>query len=1046
MICRACGRQNDADARFCGACGAALDGRASTTETRKVVTVVFTDVAGSTALGERLDPETLRRVMWRYFDSMQATLERHGGTVEKFIGDAIVAVFGVPAVHEDDALRAVRAAFEMREALERLNEQLGGEYGIRIAARTGVNTGEVIVGQAVADQKLATGDAVNVAARLEQAAEPGEVLLGEATYDLVREAIAAEPAGEIEAKGKSRPLVPWRLLGLRPDVPAFARPITTLFVGRRGELGELRDAFDTAVRESSCSLATVVGPPGIGKSRLAREALRSFEQDARVVVGRCVAYGDGITYLPLADVVRDIAGPDPAPALGALLANVDRGDTAQRLILGAIGAGDEPGSPEETAWAFRRLFETLAVTRPLVVAVDDIHWAEPTLLDLLEYVLGFSGGAPILLLCLARPDLFDTRPSWAAPRPRTRLVSLSPLDDDESEHLIDGLLDGGEVTAALRDRIVHAAEGNPLFVEQMLAMLADDPEVADESVPATIQALLAARIDRLEPGERAVLQRASVEGRLFHRGAVAELLPTDETDGLGGTLLALTRKELLRPDRSLYEGDDGFRFNHVLIRDVAYSSMPKELRADLHTGLASWLEARGDEQVAGHDELIGYHLEQAYVARAELGRVTDETRAIALKGGAMLARAGRRALDRDECGAAASLLDRASRLLAVDPPERTALLTDLGRALRGTGALDAADEVLVEAIDDARRHHDEPTELRAAIERARLAYMRGPTDPDAVRAVARHAIAVFEPLGSDVDLADAWQVMGIAELAARDRGAQLRALQRGRVHALASGDTRRQIESWNELGGAMLFGRTPVDEALAFIDEELVWARERGLAAVEADALLGGPYLYSRLGRFEEARERLERSKAICRELGIAYGLAEAHMAGAEMELLAGDAEAAERELRDAIDVATEMGASYYVALYRTRIAHVLVAQGRDEDALAELEQTRSVFADAPKWKTARARVLAHRGQTAEAVALARDAADLMAGNDDVTTHAEILVDLADVLHAHGDEAGAAVALAEALALHEEKGNLVSVAHCRRRLAAIEAGPAPTSP
>ena len=240
--------------------------------------------------------------------------------------------------------------------------------------------------------------------------------------------------------------------------------------------------------------------------------------------------------------------------------------------------------------------------------------------------------------------------------------------------------------------------------------------------------------------------------------------------------------------------------------------------------------------------------------------------------------------------------------------------------------------------------------------------MRGPTDPDAVRAIARRAIAVFEPLGSDVDLADAWQVMGIAELAARDRGAQLQALQRGRVHAVASGDTRRQIESWNEVGGAMLFGRTPVDEALAFLDEELTWARERGLAAVEADALLGGPYLYSRLGRFDEARDQLERSKAICRELGIAYGLAEAHMAGAEMEMLAGDAEAAERELRDAIRVATEMGASYYVALYRTRIAHVLVVQGRDEDALIELEQARDVFADAPKWKTARARVLAHRG------------------------------------------------------------------------------------
>ncbi len=319
--------------------------------------------------------------------------------------------------------------------------------------------------------------------------------------------------------------------------------------------------------------------------------------------------------------------------------------------------------------------------------------------------------------------------------------------------------------------------------------------------------------------------------------------------------------------------------------------------------------------------------------------------------------------------------------------------------------------------------------------------MRGPTDPDAAREIARRAIAVFEPLRSDADLADAWQVVGIAELAARDRGAQLEALQRGRVHAVASGDLRRQIESWNEVGGAMLFGRTPIDEALAFLDEELVWARERGLAAVEADALLGGPYLYSRLGRFDEARDQLERSKAICRELGIAYGLAEAHMAGAGMEMLAGDAEAAERELRDAIDVATEMGASYYVALYRTRIAHVLVARGRDEDALAELEQARSVFADAPKWKTARARVLARRGQTEEAAVLARDAADLMAGNDDLTTHAEILVDLAEVLHAHGDRGGAAEALAEALALHEEKGNLVSAAHCRRRLAAIAETP-----
>ena len=318
--------------------------------------------------------------------------------------------------------------------------------------------------------------------------------------------------------------------------------------------------------------------------------------------------------------------------------------------------------------------------------------------------------------------------------------------------------------------------------------------------------------------------------------------------------------------------------------------------------------------------------------------------------------------------------------------------------------------------------------------------MRGPVEPEALRVIARRAIAVFEPMGSDADLADAWDVMGIAELAARDRGAQLVALQRGRAHALASGDTRRQIESWNELGGAMLFGRTPVDEVLDFLDEELAWARERGLAAVEADALLGGPYLYSRLGRFDEARERLERSKAICRELGIAYGLAEAHMAGAELEMLAGDAEAAERELRDAIRLALDMGASYYVALYRTRLAHVLVALGRDDDALAELELARDVFGEAPKWRAARARVLANRGEMEEAVALAREAVDSLAGTDDITARAEILVDLAEVLRAHGDLAGAGDALAEAVALHEEKGNVLPAERCRQLLATLTEG------
>jgi tetratricopeptide (TPR) repeat protein len=493
----------------------------------------------------------------------------------------------------------------------------------------------------------------------------------------------------------------------------------------------------------------------------------------------------------------------------------------------------------------------------------------------------------------------------------------------------------------------------------------------------------------------------------------------------------------VRPDRSSIAGDDGFRFNHVLIRDVAYTSLTKEARAGLHTRHAAWLE-RQTESASGVDEILGYHLEQAYRYRRELGRADETTRALGKRAGEFLAAAGGRALDRGEAAAAASLLDRASRLFHADAPERTRLLPNLARAFRENGALDSAATVISEAIAAAKRAGDELTEQRAEIERARGAFMRATPDAEVLRAVARRAIAVFEADGTDVDLADAWQLIGIAELSAGHRTAQLQAVLQARDHAIASGDVRRQIDAWNEVGGSMLFGRTPVDEVLLFLDEELDWARERALPAVEADALLGGPYLYSRLGRFDEARDRLERSKAICRELGSAYGLVEAHGAGAEMEKLAGDTEAAERELREAIRVATEMGASRYVALYRTRLAHVLVDLGRDGDALAELEQARELSGRSAPWRTAGARLLARSGQAEEAAALARSAVESIAGSDDLTARAETLTYLADVLDAAGDTAGATTALAEALGLHEEKGNVLPAQRCRDLLTAAE--------
>ena len=403
-------------------------------EVRKVVTIVFSDVVGSTRLGERLDPELLRAVMSRYFDAMQGTLERHGGTVEKFIGDAIMAVFGLPTLHEDDALRAVRAAVDMRAALVELNAELEQDHGVRIEMRTGVNTGEVVTGDAVTAQKLATGDAVNVAARLEQAAGAGEILIGEATHRLVAGSVRAEPLEALELAGKTDVVQAWRVHEVLPDT---ARPTATPLVGREGELALLTTAFELARSERACKLTTVVGPPGIGKSRLTRELTETVA--ARVAVGRCLAYGEAITYAALVEIVEQLGDVEQR------LAHEDDGAAIWDRISVALGSSSQRVSPEEIAWAFRKLFEAVGRDQPLVVVVDDIHWGEPTLLDLLEYVVGFASGAPILLVCLARPDLFDSRPSWAAPRPNASVVSLDPLTDDETRNLIARL----EHTSAL---------------------------------------------------------------------------------------------------------------------------------------------------------------------------------------------------------------------------------------------------------------------------------------------------------------------------------------------------------------------------------------------------------------------------------------------------------------------------------------------------------------------------------------------------------------------------------------------------------------------
>src|SRR3954464_13160121 len=666
--CPACAKDVPGEFAYCPFCGAAQAAPVASRELRKVVTVVFCDVTGSTELGERLDPEALRLLLARYFDRMKAIVESHGGSVEKFIGDAVMAVFGVPTVHEDDALRALRAAVAMRDALPDLG----------VEGRIGVMTGEVVTGT---EERLATGDAVNVAARLEQAAQPGEILIGHETLQLTRDAADVDAVPPLTVKGKSEPLVAYRLLTVHGD-EGVSRRLDTPLVGRTTELRRLHDTYAQATTDDSCQLFTILGSAGVGKSRLTAEFLTSLG-DARICRGRCLPYGEGITYWPVVEVIKQ--PPDielEAPA---------------SLGLEAVLNDSAVSSTEQIAWSFRKLLEAHAADGPLVCVFDDVHWGEETFLDLVESVAALSRGAPILLLCVARPELLDRRPGWAGGKVNSTSVLLEPLGPVEAAEMVASL---AIVDQELRARICDTSEGNPLFVEQMVALVKESG-TTDVSVPPTISALLTARLEQLDDEERSVLERGSVEGRIFHRGAVQELAQGEPH--LVTRLTSLVRKELIRPDKSTFAGDDAFRFRHLLIREAAYDAMPKAVRAVMHEKFANWLRGH-QEDLVEWAEVLGYHLERAYRYRVELG-VTDAANAdLGRQAAELLGMAGRRASERGDMSAAANLLERAAALLPARDPGRAALLPALGKALVDHGQWETAATVLTEALELGREH------------------------------------------------------------------------------------------------------------------------------------------------------------------------------------------------------------------------------------------------------------------------------------------------------------------------------------------------------
>ena len=1031
--CPRCGEENPTRARFCLACGFAL-APSGEREVRKTVTVVFSDLVGSTELGERLDPESIRRLMSRYFEEMQGVLQRHGGTVQKFIGDAIMAVFGMPTVHEDDALRAVRASAEMRERLRVLNEEIDRRWQVRLRVRTGINTGEVVAGDSSPGESVVLGDTVNVAARLEQAATAGEILIGERTWLLARDAIDAEPMAPLPLKGKSEALPAWRLIDVKSKVATPRIRSESPFVGRTEEFQVLRRALDRAIQERICVLATVAGPPGIGKSRLVAEFTDAVRDGAHIVSGHCLPYGDGITFWPLAEIANDIGEGDLPHAVQTLMGE-EAGVVAER-IEAAIGRAESPGSPAEIFWAFRKLFEALARERPLIAVIDDIHWAEPTLLDLLEYIVQFASNAPIVVLCLSRPELFDSRPSWAVPRQNASLIPLSPISEKDASTLIERLATQS-FPAPARERVAAAAEGNPLFIEQLLALNADvNPSDGAILVPPTIDALLAARIDRLGPADRAVIERAAIEGRTFHRGSVVELLAEGDRATVGACLISLARKEFIKPDQALFAGDDGFRFVHILVRDAAYDAVPKELRANLHERFAVWLERAARQNTADYDEILAYHLEQAHRYHADLGR-TDEADRLAQDAGKRLGQVGTRALARGDMPAAIGLLSRAAAVLPMNDPGRVDLLPELGTALIDAGELARAEAVLEEAIDRAQASGNQLIRWRATVSSLGLKLWTRRAEIDEVLPLAEAAAAACEQLGDQLGLARAWHVIGLARVVGTGQASD-EAFQRAIAHAKRADAPREESAAQMWLLISAWFGPTPAAEGIRRCREILqqpITRTVEGMARIELGCFvaLGGD--------FDEARSSFAQGHALLNDLGQRLQAAATSQEFFDLEMLASNPAVAEQRLRQACETLQQLGEKAFLATRIGCLAEAIYAQGRYAESEKVSREAEAAAATDPsdfdaqfRWRAVLGKVLARRGEFDAGEAMVRAAADLIKWTEWLNMRAGVETDLAEVLLLAGREAEAIPHLKEAVRLFEQKENKVGAARVRTRL------------
>ncbi len=1057
QICPNCGEENPDRFRLCGFCGTSLAAEVPVEEVRRTVSIVFSDLKGSTALGERLDSEHLREVLNLYFNEMRLVLERHGGRVEKYIGDAIMAVFGLPRLHEDDAVRAVRAAFEMKQRLVDVNEMLHERFGVRLENRTGVNTGEVVAGDVSSGQRLVTGDTVNTAARLEQNAPTMEILIGESTYRLVRDAVTVEQVEPLPLKGKAELVPAYLLLGVSGQDDGYSRRLDLPIVGREAELAVLDEAFRAAAEENRCQIVTIFGPAGVGKSRLLKEFLERVAGDATTLKGRCLSYGEGVTYWPIGEVVRAAAGigaDDGLEAARVKLAAMLPGheDVTQR-VGAAIGLIEESFSAEETFWAIRRALEISASRRPLVVLVDDIHWAERTLLDLLRFVVD-ECHAPVLLLCSSRRELLEEHPEWGGSHGRFSTLTLEPLEAAESARVMQNLLGVADLDATMVERVTFAADGNPLYLEQMLQMLIDQGAIRNEGgrwvstevlthleVPPTIAALLTARLDRLGGSERTVIERGAVIGQVFYRGAVEALVPPPLQPEVPHALKALSVKELIGPHEESLIGQETFKFLHALIRDAAYGGLLKRTRAELHVGFVDWVESAAGDRILEYEEIRGYHLEQAYRDPLRAGRARRRCRD---------ARAARRVVPERRRTPRPGPRRPAGRRQPAPPggghaaPWRS---PGRGAARRGGRGARRPGRARSGRRGPGVGHRSSDRSRRRA-RRARCSHRphasalrnggRGPRGHAPAHVEA--AVGEFEQAEDHMGLIRASHLLLLMHWTAGQYGAAEYAAIKTIEHARAVGDRTREIRILPALATCSTYGPTPVDEAAARCAHllEVVGGDQKADALIRASLAR----LEAMRGNFEEARQLYRRSRATLEEFGWNLFAALTSIDSGSVELLARDPVAAESELRRDFETLDAMGERNYIATTAAYLAFALLLQGKYDEAdtfVTFSEETAAPDDLTPQflWRQFRARLLSIHDKHDDAIALALRAVELTDQTEETESQGNSRLDLAHVYARAGKIPEAQTAFREAQEHFERKGIVVLVDDVQRRLDAL---------